>query len=66
MKYTMNISCIQAKSHLIDFMATDISSVYLATGHGVDVRIWKGDVECCMFLPALLCIPLTRTHTCHR
>jgi hypothetical protein len=41
----MNINYFQAKNHFIDFMAAEPSSsaVYLATGCGVDVRIWRGD-----------------------
>jgi len=54
MKDTMNISCYQAKRHLIDFMAAELSAAYLATGHGVDVWIWKGDKRRMFkFLPIL-------------
>ena len=58
MKDTMDISCFQAKNHFIDCVAAEVSTAHLATGHGVDVRIWKGDKRC-MFLPALLHILLT-------
>jgi hypothetical protein len=42
-KDTLKLNCFQAKCHTIDFMAADASTVNLATGHGVDVRVWKGD-----------------------
>ena len=54
----MDTSCFQAKNHFIDCVAAEVSAAYLATGHGVDVRIWKGDKRC-MFLPVLLHILLT-------
>jgi hypothetical protein len=38
----MELNCIRAKHHTVDFMAIDASAVYLATGCGADVRIWKG------------------------
>lgn len=54
----MNISCFQAKSHSIDFMAATAESssaaVYLATGCGADVRIWRGDKHCMSLLVLLL------------
>ncbi|KAH9010834.1 WD40-repeat-containing domain protein [Lactarius hengduanensis] len=40
---TMNFTYFRADNHTIDFMAVDPSADYLATGAGVDVRIWKGD-----------------------
>ncbi|KAI9457246.1 hypothetical protein BJY52DRAFT_1273588 [Lactarius psammicola] len=40
---TINFTYYRADGHIIDFMAIDPSAVYLATGAGVDVRIWKGD-----------------------
>ena len=49
----MNISCFQARHHSIDFMAAEVSAAYLATGHGVDVRIWKGDKHCMSLLVLL-------------
>jgi hypothetical protein len=63
----MNISCFRAEHHSIDFMAADASAVYLATGHGVDVRIWKGDKRR-MFSesPLFLHILFTCTCTCCR
>ena len=51
MKDTINISYFQEKHHFIDFMAVDISAAYLATGHGEDVRIWKGDKHCTSSTP---------------
>ncbi|KAH9037773.1 hypothetical protein EDB84DRAFT_1560523 [Lactarius hengduanensis] len=39
----MNFTYFRADNHTIDFMAVDPSADYLATGAGVDVRIWKGD-----------------------
>ena len=53
MKDAINISCFQVKHHYIDFMAAEFSTAYLATGRGVDVRIWKQDKRR-MFLPVLL------------
>lgn len=59
-KETMNISSFHVKSHSIDFMAAESSSstVRLATGCGVDVRIWRGDKHR-MFGPVLLQMLLT-------
>lgn len=39
----MSLCCFRARLHTVDFMASDASAVYLATGRGADVRIWKGD-----------------------
>jgi hypothetical protein len=50
----MKLSCFRAKRHAVNFMAADASSVYLATGCGVDVRVWKGDKQC-TFVPISLC-----------
>jgi hypothetical protein len=58
----MNISCLQAEHHSIDFMAADASAAYLATGHGLDVRIWTGD-KCRMFSPLSLHMLFTCTCT---
>ena len=49
----MLLNCFRAKLHTVEFMAADASAIYLATGHGRDVRIWKGD-GCRMPLPVLL------------
>ena len=42
-KVTMNLSCFRAQHHTVEFMAVDTSTCYLATGSGLDVRVWKGD-----------------------
>jgi hypothetical protein len=39
----MNFCCFRAKLHTVEFMAVDASTIYLATGRGADIRIWKGD-----------------------
>lgn len=54
----MNLCCFRAKLHTVDFMAVDASAIYLATGRGADVRIWKGDKRR-MPLPVSLCDLLT-------
>jgi len=43
---TLKLNYFRSKCHTIEFMAADASTVNLATGHGVDVRVWKGD-KCC-------------------
>jgi hypothetical protein len=50
-KDTLKLNCFRAKHHTVDFMAADASTVNLATGCGMDVRVWKGD-KCRM--PTLL------------
>ena len=44
-KDTMNLNCFHTQHHTVEFMAADASSStsYLATGSGLDVRVWKGD-----------------------
>jgi WD40 repeat protein len=42
-KDTMNLNCFRAQHHTVEFMAADASISYLATGSGLDVRVWKGD-----------------------
>ncbi len=54
----MNLCCFRAKLHTVEFMAADASAIYLATGHGADIRIWKGDKRR-MPLPISLCALFT-------
>ena len=42
-KDTMNFNCFRTQHHTVEFMAADASTSYLATGSGLDVRVWKGD-----------------------
>ncbi len=42
----MKFTYFRADNHAIDFMAADSSARYLATGAGVDIRIWKGEKYC--------------------
>ena len=43
LKDTIGFSYFRADDHTINFMAASPSAVYLATGAGEDIRIWKGD-----------------------
>jgi WD40 repeat protein len=52
-KDTMNISCFRAQRHTVEFMASNASTRCLATGSGLDVRVWKGDrhrMSCYVFM----------------
>jgi hypothetical protein len=53
-KDVMSLSCFRTQRHTIEFMAVDASTSYLATGSGLDVRVWKGDKHCMSFETFLL------------
>ena len=61
LKDTLNFSCFQAKDHIVEFMTADPSAIYLATGCGEDVRIWKGGKHC-MSLPISLLYAVDSRH----
>lgn len=63
LKDTINFSYFRADDHTINFMAASPSAIYLATGAGVDVRIWKGDRRCTLS-PSFIPHYPTFTETC--